>query len=159
MQGLLQSDNFRRFCLVIGINCDGMPRNPRRIVNILAKNGEAVLSPLKEAECTKQFRIVLLFGSAIGHKDGAKWRKSTDLVIFDDFSNNSSSFRNRFADDFFRKSFRWNCAADENSPDARSKQMVCPDPGFYQVRDKEVQSGSVIFKGNFVPDERKLVGT
>jgi hypothetical protein len=30
---------------------------------------------------------------------------------------------------------------------------------FYQVRDKEVRSGSVNFKGNFVPDEWKLVGT
>ena len=47
-----------------------------------------------------------------------------------------------------------------DSPVRDEKQeMVCPDPGFYQVRDKEVQSGSVSFKGNFVPDERKLVGT
>jgi len=37
--------------------------------------------------------------------------------------------------------------------------MVCPDPGFYQVRDKEVQSDSVNFKGNFVLYERKLVRT
>jgi hypothetical protein len=41
----------------------------------------------------------------------------------------------------------------------RSRKVVCPDPGFKQVRDKEVQSGSVNFKGNFVPDEWKLVGT
>lgn len=38
-------------------------------------------------------------------------------------------------------------------------KMVCPDPGFYQVRDKDVQSGEVDFKGNFVLDEWKLVGT
>jgi hypothetical protein len=41
----------------------------------------------------------------------------------------------------------------------REAKIVCPDPGFYQVRDKEVQSDSVNFEGNFVPDERKLVGT
>jgi hypothetical protein len=47
-----------------------------------------------------------------------------------------------------------------NNPKSEEKQkMVCPDPGFYQVRDKEVQSDSVNFKGNFVRDERKLVRT
>jgi hypothetical protein len=46
-----------------------------------------------------------------------------------------------------------------NNPEREEKkEVVCPDPGFYQVRDKEVQSGSVSFKGNFVPDEWKLVG-
>jgi len=37
--------------------------------------------------------------------------------------------------------------------------MVCPDPGFYQVRDTDVQSDSVDFEGNFVLDERRFVGT
>jgi len=41
----------------------------------------------------------------------------------------------------------------------RSKKVVRPDPGFYQVRDKDVQRGSMNLKGNFVADERKLVRT
>jgi hypothetical protein len=49
--------------------------------------------------------------------------------------------------------------AKETSLKVKKRKMVCPNPGFYQVRDKEVQSDSVNFKGNFVPDERKLVGT
>ena len=47
----------------------------------------------------------------------------------------------------------------EVAPETKRSKVVCPDPGFYRVRDKEVQSDSADLKGNFVADERKLVRT
>jgi len=40
-----------------------------------------------------------------------------------------------------------------------AKKMVCPDPGFSQVRGRDAQRDSANFEGNFVPNEWKLVGT
>ena len=45
------------------------------------------------------------------------------------------------------------------APNVLEAKKVCPDPGFYQVRDKDVRGGLVDFEGNYVADERKLVGT
>ena len=81
-------------------------------------------------------------------------------MTFVDFPDNFSFSGSRFADTFLGGFSEGSDIPLGNSPEKQKKQkMVCPDPGFYQVRGRDAQSDSVDFKGNFVPNERKLVGT
>ena len=97
--------------------------------------------------------------TTIGRMRRSENGESNDLTVFDVFQIIPHLSETSLPIIFLEGRYGRICSTDTDSPEARSKQMVCPDPGFYQVRDKEVQSGSVNFKGNFVPDERKIVGT
>jgi hypothetical protein len=73
--------------------------------------------------------------------------KNGKVITFDGFSDYFSFFDNRFADSFFVGLSEGFGKSVETAQKERRSKMVYPDPGFYQVRDKEVQKGLVIFKG------------
>lgn len=70
-----------------------------------------------------------------------------EVVTFDGFLDNSSCFDDRFADSFFAEISEGFGKSVKTALNVRRSKMVYPDPGFYQVRDKEVQKGLVNFKG------------
>jgi hypothetical protein len=93
-------------------------------------------------------------------KSEGGYRESAGLMTISGFSGNFSFSGGRFADTFLDGTFGRSRETTGKQPRIQEEaKMVCHDPGFYQVRDKDVQSDSVNINGNFVPDERKLVRT
>jgi len=70
-----------------------------------------------------------------------------EVVTFDGFFDNSLCFDYKFADSFFTGVSEGFGKSVKTALNVRRSKMVYPDPGFYQVRDKEVQKGLVNFKG------------
>ena len=88
-------------------------------------------------------------------------RESAKFMNFDGFPDYFSFSGSRFADTSLGGTSEGPDRPLGNSPELQRKKqkMVCPDPGYCQIRDMDVQSDLVNFKGNFVPDERKFVRT